>query len=163
MNIKQVENIRRSPARSSNYRCNPSKGATPRFPWAAAALACHVIPVEQAIPAETKQPPTNNCPTGSRNTTSLPSRLLLPRYAPPDGEGCGHLKKTCASLSRCGRICVSSGRAHTITYEECLDILKKAEDTALCIRLPMLTGLKRFSAYATAAAVPASACAHRSF
>jgi len=125
----------------------------------------HVIPVEEAIPAETQTASYEQLSHWLKKYDKIAvgdcscriTRRLM-------GEGCGHLEKDmCIALGDVAEFAVKTGRAHWITYEECLEILKKAEDSGLVHQITNVDGRTRFSASATAAAVPASACARRSF
>jgi NADPH-dependent glutamate synthase beta subunit-like oxidoreductase/NAD-dependent dihydropyrimidine dehydrogenase PreA subunit len=145
MNIKQVEKYPQIARAFEQLSLQPLKGATPMIPVGGGGLGMHVIPVEQAIPAETKTASyeqlshwlTKYDKFAVGDCSCRVTRRLM-------GEGCGHLEKDmCIALGDVAEFAVSSGRAHTITYEECLDILKKAEDNGLVHQITNVDGSEK--------------------
>ena len=112
------------------------------IPVGGGGLGMHVIPVEKAIPSETRTASYeqlshwlkkyDNIAVG--NCSCRVTRRLM-------GEGCGHLEKDmCIALGDIAEFAVSTGRARKITYEECLEILKKAEDNGLVHQITNVDG-----------------------
>ena len=142
MNVKQVEKYPQIARAFEQLSLQPLKGATPMIPVGGGGLGMHVIPVEQAIPAETKTASYEQLSHWLKKYDKIAvgdcscriSRRLM-------SEGCGHLEKDmCIALGDIAEFAVSSGRAHKITYEECLDILKKAEDNGLVHQITNVDG-----------------------
>ncbi|MFZ1980771.1 MAG: 4Fe-4S binding protein, partial [Smithella sp.] len=145
MNIKQVEKYPQIARAFEQLSLQPLKGATPMIPVGGGGLGMHVIPVEQAIPAETKTATYEQISHWLKKYDKIAvgdcscrvTRRLM-------GEGCGHLEKDmCIALGDVAEFAVSSGRAHNITYEECLDILKKAEDNGLVHQITNVDGSEK--------------------
>ena len=145
MNVKQVEKYPQIARAFEQLSLQPLKGATPMIPVGGGGLGMHVIPVEQAIPAETKTASyeqlshwlTKYDKIAVGDCSCRISRRLM-------SEGCGHLEKDmCIALGDIAEFAVSSGRAHMITYQECLDILKKAEDNGLVHQITNVDGSEK--------------------
>ncbi|HUN56250.1 MAG TPA: FAD-dependent oxidoreductase [Smithella sp.] len=142
MNVKQVEKFPQIARAFEQLSLQPLKGATPMIPVGGGGLGMHVIPVEQAIPAETKTASYEQLSHWLKKYDKFAvgdcscriSRRLM-------GEGCGHLEKDmCIALGDIAEFAVSTGRAREITYEECLDVLKKAEDNGLVHQITNVDG-----------------------
>jgi len=142
MNVEQVEKFPQIARAFEQLSLQPLKGATPMIPVGGGGLGMHVIPVETAIPAETTTASYeqlshwlkkyDNIAVGS--CSCRVTRRLM-------GEGCGHLEKDmCIALGDVAEFAVSTGRARKITYEECLEILKKAEDNGLVHQITNVDG-----------------------
>lgn len=142
MNIQQVEKYPQIARAFEQLSLQPLKGATPMIPVGGGGLGMHVIPVEEAISPETTTASYeqlshwlkkyDNIAVG--NCSCRVTRRLM-------GEGCGHLEKDmCIALGDVAEFAVSTGRARKITYEECLDILKKAEDNGLVHQVTNVDG-----------------------
>ncbi|MEN6421259.1 MAG: FAD-dependent oxidoreductase [Smithella sp.] len=142
MNVAQVEKYPQIARAFEQLSLQPLKGATPMIPVGGGGLGMHVIPVETAIPAETKTASYEQLSHWLKKYDKIAvgdcscriTRRLM-------GEGCGHLEKDmCIALGDVAEFAVSTGRAHKITYEECLDILRKAEDNGLVHQITNVDG-----------------------
>lgn len=142
MNVAQVEKFPQIARAFEQLSLQPLKGATPMIPVGGGGLGMHVIPVETAIPAETKTASYEQLSHWLKKYDKIAvgdcscriTRRLM-------GEGCGHLEKDmCIALGDVAEFAVSTGRAHKITYEECLDILRKAEDNGLVHQITNVDG-----------------------
>ena len=142
MNVQQVEKYPQIARAFEQLSLQPLKGATPMIPVGGGGLGMHVIPIETAIPSETTTASYeqlshwlkkyNNFAVGDCSCR-ITRRLM--------GEGCGHLEKDmCIALGDVAEFAVSSGRAHKITYDECMAILKKAEDNGLVHQITNVDG-----------------------
>ena len=121
----------------------PLEGITEMVPPGGAGIGMHVIPVESAIPAETK---------------SLPIEHLshwLKKYEGQIGVGicsCRRQQETrnegsgdvgcywCIGVGDFADYCRETGMGHDITYEEAMDILKKAEDKGYVHQITNIDG-----------------------
>jgi NADPH-dependent glutamate synthase beta subunit-like oxidoreductase/NAD-dependent dihydropyrimidine dehydrogenase PreA subunit len=142
MNVRQVEKFPQIARAFEQLSLQPLKGATPMIPVGGGGLGMHVIPVEEAIPAETTTASYEQLSYWLKKYDNFAvgdcscriTRRLM-------GEGCGHLEKDmCIALGDVAEFAVSSGRARKITYEECLEILKKAEDNGLVHQITNVDG-----------------------
>ena len=92
MNVKQVEKYPQIARAFEQLSLQPLKGATPMIPVGGGGLGMHVIPVEQAIPAETKTATYEQLSHWLKKYDKIAvgdcscriSRRLM-------SEGCGHL------------------------------------------------------------------------
>lgn len=142
MNVRQVEKFPQIARAFERLSLQPLKGATPMIPVGGGGLGMHVIPVEEAIPSETTTASYEQLSFwlkkydnfGVGDCSCRITRRLM-------GEGCGHLEKDmCIVLGDLVEFAVSTGRARRITYEECLAILKKAEDSGLVHQITNVDG-----------------------
>jgi NADPH-dependent glutamate synthase beta subunit-like oxidoreductase/formate hydrogenlyase subunit 6/NADH:ubiquinone oxidoreductase subunit I len=142
MNVRQVEKFPQIARAFEQLSLKPLKDVTPMVPVGGGGLGMHVIPVEEAIPAETATASYEQLSFWLKKYDRIAvgdcscriSRRLM-------GEGCGHLEKDmCIALGDLAEFAVSTGRARSISYEECLDILKKAEDNGLVHQITNLDG-----------------------
>lgn len=142
MNIEQVEKF---PQIARAFEAMTLAGAGNRaamIPQGGAGIGMHVIPVESAIPASTK--------TASYEQLSFWLKKY-DNYAVGDcscrisrrlmGEGCGHLEKDmCICVGDAAVFGVKTGRARKISYEETLEILRKAEENGLVHQITNVDG-----------------------
>jgi NADPH-dependent glutamate synthase beta subunit-like oxidoreductase/NAD-dependent dihydropyrimidine dehydrogenase PreA subunit len=142
MNVRQVEKFPQIARAFEQLSLQPLKGATPMIPVGGGGLGMHVIPVEEAIPSETATASYEQLSFWLKKYDQIAvgdcscriTRRLM-------GEGCGHLEKDmCIALGDLAEFAVSTGRARKITYEECLAILKKAEDNGLVHQITNVDG-----------------------
>ena len=142
MNVGQVEKFPQIARAFERLSLQPLKGATPMIPVGGGGLGMHVIPVEEAIPAESKTASYEQLSFWLKKYDDIAvgdcscriTRRLM-------GEGCGHLEKDmCIVLGDLVEFAVSTGRARRITYDECLAILKKAEDNGLVHQITNIDG-----------------------
>jgi NADPH-dependent glutamate synthase beta subunit-like oxidoreductase/formate hydrogenlyase subunit 6/NADH:ubiquinone oxidoreductase subunit I len=142
MNVKQVEKFPQIARAFEQLSLQPLKGVTPMIPLGGGGLGMHVIPVEEAIPSETTTASYEQLSYWLKKYDNIAvgdcscriSRRLM-------GEGCGHLEKDmCIALGDLAEFAVNTGRGRRITYEECLEILKKAEDNGLVHQITNVDG-----------------------
>lgn len=142
MNVKQVEKYPQIARAFEQLSLKPMKGITPMIPVGGGGLGMHVIPVEEAIPAETQTATYEQLSFWLKKYDKIAvgscscrvTRRLM-------GEGCGHLEKDmCIALGDLAEFAVKTGRAREITYDECLEILKKAEDNGLVHQITNVDG-----------------------
>jgi len=112
------------------------------IPVGGAGKAMRVIPVEAAIPAETKTASYEQLSYWLKkydffavgSCSCRVSRRLM-------GEGCGHLEKDmCIAVGEPAQFAVMGGVMRQITYEECLEVLRKAEDNGLVHQVTNVDG-----------------------
>ena len=142
MNVEQVEKFPQIARAFEQLSLQPLKGATPMIPVGGGGLGMHVIPVEEAIPSEATTASYEQISHWLKKYDDIAvgdcscriSRRLM-------GEGCGHLEKDmCIALGDLAEFAVSTGRARKITYDECLEILKRAEDNGLVHQITNVDG-----------------------
>ena len=112
------------------------------IPVGGAGKAMRVIPVEAAIPAETKTASYEQLSYWLKkydffavgSCSCRISRRLM-------GEGCGHLEEDmCIAVGEPAQFAVTGGVMRQITYEECLEVLRKAEDNGLVHQVTNVDG-----------------------
>ncbi len=142
MNVRQVEKFPQIARAFEQLSLKPLKDVTPMVPVGGGGLGMHVIPVEEAIPAESSTASYEQLSFWLKKYDQIAvgdcscriTRRLM-------GEGCGHLEKDmCIALGDLAEFAVSTGRARSISYEECLAILKKAEDNGLVHQITNVDG-----------------------
>lgn len=142
MNKKQVEKFPQIARAFEKLALQPLKRVTPMIPVGGGGLGMHVIPIEESIPAQTTTACYEQLSYWLKKYDKIAvgdcscriTRRLM-------GEGCGHLEKDmCIALGDAAEFAVNTGRAHWITYEECLEILKKAEDNGLVHQVTNIDG-----------------------
>ena len=142
MNVKQVEKFPQIARAFEQLSLKPMKNVTQMIPMGGSGLGMHVIPVEEAIPADSKTASYEQLSYWLKkydyfavgDCSCRVSRRLM-------GEGCGHLEKDmCIAVGDLAEFAVKTDRARAITYDECLDILKKAEDNGLVHQITNVDG-----------------------
>ena len=142
MNVEQVEKFPQIARAFEQLSLKPLKNVTPMVPVGGGGLGMHVIPVEEAISSEPKTASYEQLSHWLKKYDDFAvgdcscriSRRIM-------GEGCGHLEKDmCIALGDLVEFAVSTGRARRITYEECLEVLKKAEDNGLVHQITNVDG-----------------------
>ncbi len=142
MNVKQVEKFPQIARAFEQLSLKPMKGVTPMIPVGGGGLGMHVIPVEEAIPADTQTASYEQLSYWLKKYDNFAvgdcscrvTRRLM-------GEGCGHLEKDmCIVVGELAEFAVKTERARPITYDECLDILKRAEDNGLVHQVTNVDG-----------------------
>jgi len=142
MNVSQVEKFPQIARAFEQLSLKPLEEVTPMIPVGGGGLGMHVIPVEEAIPSETTTASYEQLSYWLKKydyiavgdcSCRITRRLM--------GEGCGHLEKDmCIALGDTAEFAVNTGRGRRITYEECLEVLRKAEDNGLVHQITNVDG-----------------------
>ncbi len=142
MNIKQAEahpEIARAFERLSWVPVAPRAHLVP---MGGAGTGMHVIPIEAAIPSGTKTASYEELSSWLKkydrfsvgSCSCRVSRRLL-------GEGCGHLEKDmCIGVGDYAEYQIKTGKGRPVSYEEVLEILKKAEENGLMHQITNIDG-----------------------
>ncbi len=142
MNVPQVEKHPQIARAFERLSLKPLSGVTPMVPVGGGGMGMHVIPIETAIPSEIKTASYEQLSYWLKkydlfavgDCSCRISRRLM-------GEGCGHLEKDmCIAVGDLAEFAVNTGRARKISYEECLVILKRAEDNGLVHQITNVDG-----------------------
>ena len=141
-NVKQAEQYPQL-ARAFEQLSLKMLGMDPAMiPVGGAGKAMRVIPVEAAIPAETKTASYEQLSYWLKkydffavgSCSCRISRRLM-------GEGCGHLEEDmCIAVGEPAQFAVMGGVMRQISYEECLELLRKAEDNGLVHQVTNVDG-----------------------
>lgn len=144
MNKEQVEAHPEVSEMFYNMSLMPLSKLTPMIPLGGAGVGMHVIPVEKAIETEQHSADVEHISHwlekykdgrfGVGACSCRRSRRLR-------GEGCGHLEEDmCIALGDMADYCVETGKGRYCTYEEVLQILKRAEDNGLVHEITNIDG-----------------------
>lgn len=121
----------------------PLEGLTQMVPPGGAGIGMHVIPVEKAINFENQSIDLEHLSywlkkyeghIGVGQCSCRASRAAL-------GEGCGDDEMNwCIGVGDFADYCRETGKGHDITYEEAMEILKKAEDNGFVHQITNVDG-----------------------
>lgn len=121
----------------------PLVGLTQMVPPGGAGIGMHVIPVEQAICMENQSVDLEHLSywlkkyeghIGVGQCSCRVSRAAL-------GEGCGDDEMNwCIGVGDFADYCRETGKGHDITYEEAMDILRKAEENGFVHQITNIDG-----------------------
>ena len=121
----------------------PLEKITPMVPLGGAGIGMHVIPVEKAIPSEQQSLSIEHISywlekyKGKYAVGACSCR----RSRRIQGEGCGHLEDDmCIGVGDMADYCVETGKGRYVTYEEVMEILKRAEDNGLVHQITNIDG-----------------------
>ena len=121
----------------------PLAGITQMVPPGGAGIGMHVIPVEKAIPAESKSLPIEHLSHWLKKYeghigVSVCSCRKQQRIR---GEGSGDIEcDWCIGVGDFADYCRETGHGHDITYEEAMEILQKAEDRGYVHQITNIDG-----------------------
>ena len=121
----------------------PLAGITEMVPPGGAGIGMHVIPVEKAIPAESKSLPIEHLSHWLKKYeghigVSVCSCRKQQRIR---GEGSGDVEgEWCIGVGDFADHCRETNHGHDITYEEAMEILQKAEDRGYVHQITNIDG-----------------------
>ena len=121
----------------------PLAGLTEQVPPGGAGIGMHVIPVEKAIPAESKSIPIEHLSHWLKKYeghigVSVCSCRKQQRIR---GEGSGDIEADwCIGVGDFADYCRETNHGHDITYEEAMEILQKAEDRGYVHQITNIDG-----------------------
>ena len=121
----------------------PLEKVSPMVPPGGAGIGMHVIPVEKAIETESRSVSIEHISHWLKKYDGV--------YAPPPcpcrasraklGEGCGDDPENwCIAVGDMAVYIVETGRGHYITYDEVLEILRKAEENGFVHEITNIDG-----------------------
>ena len=121
----------------------PLAGITEMVPPGGAGIGMHVIPVEKAIPAESKSLPIEHLSHWLKKYeghigVSVCSCRKQQRIR---GEGSGDVEgEWCIGVGDFADYCRETNHGHDITYEEAMEILQRAEDNGYVHQITNIDG-----------------------
>ncbi len=121
----------------------PLAGITELVPPGGAGIGMHVVPVEKAIPAESKSLPIEHLSHWLKKYeghigVSVCSCRKQQRIR---GEGSGDIEcEWCIGVGDFADYCRETNHGHDITYEEAMEILQKAEDKGYVHQITNIDG-----------------------
>ena len=121
----------------------PLAGITQLVPPGGAGIGMHVIPVEKAIPAETKSLPVEHLSHWLKKYEGQIGVGVCScrRQQTVRGEGSGDLEcYWCIGVGDFADYCRETGMGHDITYDEAMEILQKAEDKGYVHQITNIDG-----------------------
>lgn len=141
MNKKQVEKYPQI-ARAFDILCSRVDAVAHLIPMGGGGYGMHVIPVETAISTDSKTASYEQLSYWLEKYDKFAVSDCACRITRRlDGEGCGHLEKDmCICVGDSAEFHIKTGRGREITYEEALDILKRAEDDGLVHQITNIDG-----------------------
>lgn len=121
----------------------PLEKITPMVPMGGAGIGMHVIPVEQAITMENQTMDIEHLSYWlKRYEGHLGASLCSCRLGRKQlDEGCADdYNDWCIGVGDMADYCNETGRGHSITYEEAMEILKRAEDNGFVHQVTNIDG-----------------------
>lgn len=121
----------------------PLEKITPMVPPGGAGIGMHVIPVEQAIAMENQSVDVEHIShwlkkyEGKYAASPCSCRMSRAKL----GEGCGDdVEDWCIGVGDMADYLVETNKGHYVTYEEVLEILKRAEDNGFVHQITNIDG-----------------------
>lgn len=121
----------------------PLAGITELVPPGGAGIGMHVIPVEKAISMENQTADIEHLSYWLKKYEGhLGVGICSCRYGRSKlGEGCGDsCDDWCIGIGDMADYCRETGKGHDITYDEAMDILKRAEDNGFVHQITNIDG-----------------------
>ena len=121
----------------------PLEKITPMVPPGGSGIGMHVIPVEKAISMENQSVDIEHLSYWlKRYEGHLSVGICSCRYGRKKlDEGCADdYRDWCIGVGDMADYCAETNRGHYITYDECMDILKKAEDHGFVHQITNIDG-----------------------
>lgn len=121
----------------------PLEKVTPMVPPGGAGIGMHVIPVEKAISMENTSIDIEHISYWLKKYEGhLGASICSCRYGRKKlGEGCADdYEGWCIGVGDMADYCRETGRGYDITYEQCMEILKRAEDNGFVHQVTNIDG-----------------------
>lgn len=121
----------------------PLEKVTPMVPPGGAGIGMHVIPVEKAISMENTSIDIEHLSYWLKKYEGhLGASICSCRYGRKKlGEGCADdYEGWCIGVGDMADYCRETGRGYDITYEQCMEILKRAEDNGFVHQVTNIDG-----------------------
>ena len=143
MNLQQVETHPEIAQFFERMAFLPLTKITCMVPPGGAGVGMHVIPVEKAIPATNESVDVEHISHWLKKYEghigvgycSCRNAMRI------QGEGCGELQdEMCIAVGQFADYCLETGKGRSITYEEALEILQRAEDNGYVHQITNIDG-----------------------
>ena len=143
MNLQQVEGHPEIAQFFERMSFLPLTKITCMVPPGGAGVGMHVIPVEKAIPATNESVDVEHISHWLKKYEghigvgycSCRNAMRI------QGEGCGELQdEMCIAVGQFADYCLETGKGRSITYEEALEILQRAEDNGYVHQITNIDG-----------------------
>ena len=143
MNLQQVEEHPEIAQFFERMAFLPLTKITCMVPPGGAGVGMHVIPVEKAIPATNESVDVEHISHWLKKYEdhlgvgycSCRNAMRL------QGQGCGELQdEMCIAVGQFADYCLETGKGRSITYEEALEILQRAEDNGYVHQITNIDG-----------------------
>ena len=121
----------------------PLEAVTPMVPLGGAGIGMHVIPVEKAIPATSKSVSVEHLSHWLKKYDYFSVGVCSCRRSQSvRGVGSGDIEDLwCIAVGDCARYCDETGKdGKTITYEEAIEILQRAEEEGYVHQITNIDG-----------------------
>ena len=121
----------------------PLEAVTPMIPLGGAGVGMHVIPVEKAIPANSKSVSIEHLSHWLKKYDYYSVGVCSCRRSQTKrGVGSGDIEDYwCIAVGDCARYCDETGKdGHTVTYDEVMEILQRAEDEGYVHQITNIDG-----------------------
>jgi NADPH-dependent glutamate synthase beta subunit-like oxidoreductase len=121
----------------------PLEGLTEMVPLGGSGIGMHVIPVEKAIESCQEAVDVEKISYWLKKYEGKYSvgACSCRRARRIRGEGCGHLEDDiCIGVGDMADYCVETGKGRYVTYDEVMEILKRAEDNGLVHQITNIDG-----------------------
>lgn len=121
----------------------PLEKITPMVPLGGAGIGMHVIPVEKAISMENQSVDIEHISYWlKRYEGHIGASICSCRHGRKKlGEGCADdFNDWCIAVGDMADYCRETGRGHDITYEQAMEILKRAEDNGFVHQITNIDG-----------------------
>lgn len=121
----------------------PLEGVTPMVPPGGAGIGMHVIPVEKAIPAESKSVSVEHLSHWLKKYDRFSAGVCSCRRSQSvRGEGSGDVPDHwCIAVGDTARYCDETGKdGYPVTYEQVMEILQRAEDEGYVHQITNIDG-----------------------
>ena len=143
MNLQQVEEHPEIARFFERMSFLPLTKITCMVPPGGAGVGMHVIPVEKAIPATNESVDVEHISHWLKKYEGhLGVGYCSCRNAMRiQGEGCGELQdELCIAVGQFADYCLETGKGRSITYEEAMEILQRAEDNGYVHQITNIDG-----------------------
>ena len=121
----------------------PLEDVTPMVPLGGAGIGMHVIPVEKAIPANSKSVSVEHLSHWLKKYDYYSIGVCSCRRSQTvRGEGSGDIADYwCIAVGDCARYCDETGKdGYTATYEQVMEVLQRAEDEGYVHQITNIDG-----------------------
>ena len=140
----------------------PLVGFTQFVPPGGAGMAMHVVPVEKAIPKESQSVSHEHLSYWLDKYelyAAIPCVCRMSKEILDEGSGEDY-EDMCIAVGAMAKFCVDTNRGHYVTYDEVMEILKRAEEMGAVHQITNLDGPEKILGICNCS--PATCCAIRS-
>ncbi len=139
----------------------PLKGFTQFVPPGGAGMAMHVLPIEKAIPAKSESVSHEHLSYWLDKYdlyATIPCVCRMSKEIIDEGAGEDY-EDMCIAVGAMAKFCVDTNRGHYVTYDEVMEIIKRAEDQGCVHQITNLDGTEKILGICNCS--PATCCAIR--